>query len=55
MNDSKVHGPMEGTRAACGRSKVASIDHTWSTVSCDDCKAARRADQAELFLAGAVR
>lgn len=55
MSDSKIHGPLEGSRAACGRSKVATIDHSWSTVTCDDCKAARRADEAQLALAGAVR
>lgn len=54
MSDSKIHGPMEGARAACGR-KVATIDHSWSTVTCDDCNAARRADEAQLALAGAVR
>ena len=54
MSDSKIHGHLEGSRAACGR-KVAPIDHSWSTVTCDDCKATRRADEAQLALAGAVR
>lgn len=54
MSDSKIHGPMDGSRAACGRSKGATIDHRWSTVTCDDCKAARRADEEQLALAGAV-
>lgn len=41
----RVHGPMEGARAACGRRDVP-IDDTWSRVNCDDCHAARRADEA---------
>lgn len=41
----RVHGPMEGTRAACGRREVI-IDDTWTRVTCGDCHAARRADEA---------
>ncbi|MFH8253080.1 hypothetical protein ACH3VR_22120 [Microbacterium sp. B2969] len=54
MSESKIHGPMEGGRAACGR-RATTIDHSWVTVTCEDCKAARRADEAQLALAGAMR
>jgi len=54
MNERKIHGPMEGSRAACGR-RDAAIDHSWATVTCDDCKAARRSDEAQLAFAGAAR
>lgn len=54
MSDSKIHGPMEGSRAACGR-RDPTIDHSWATVTCEDCKAARRSDEAQLTLVGAAR
>lgn len=54
MSESKIHGPMEGSRAACGR-RDSVIDHSWVTVTCEDCKAARRSDEAQLALAGAAR
>lgn len=48
----RVHGPMpDATRAACGR-KSTPIDHTWKTVTCGDCHAARRADEEAAALRG---
>ena len=49
MSESKIHGPMEGSRPACGR-RDSAIDHSWASVTCEDCNAARRSDEAQLTL-----
>lgn len=48
--ENDVHGIIDDTKPACGRTKATKLSRNRSEVNCRECQAAARADEAAALL-----